>query len=108
VALSRGSETSRASVLMMIQQERKVECLESWKRSCLWPVDGDEPGWVLEHAKREKRQALVEQRAEQETKLKNIREKELRQKQRYENDHSRSKRRVCFAIDNQRMRGIIC
>jgi len=56
---------------------------------------------VLEHAKREKRQALVEQRAEQETKLKNIREQELRQKQRHETDQSRSKRRVCFAIEAQ-------
>ena len=65
-------------------------------------VDGDEPDWVLEHAKTEKRRALMEQWAEKEEKLKSVREKELRQKQRYENGESRTKRPVSFTITGGR------
>ena len=65
-------------------------------------VDGDEPDWVLEHAKTEKRGALMEQWAEKEARLRSIREKELRQKQRYENGESRIKRAVSFATTGGR------
>ena len=53
---------------------------------------GDEPEWIVEHARRQKKQAVIEQKKEFETRLARIRAKELRQKQRYEHGDSQAKR----------------
>ena len=53
---------------------------------------GDEPEWIVEHARRQKKQAVIEQKKEFETRLARIRAKELRQKQRYEHGDSKAKR----------------
>lgn len=57
-------------------------------------LDADELGWVLEHAQRENRRAVIEQRQQQEARLSKIRAKELRQRQRYETGVPRAKRVV--------------
>lgn len=51
---------------------------------------------MLEHDRNQRRNAVIEQRSEFEARLKRIRAKELRQKQRYENGESRSKRIVRY------------
>ena len=49
------------------------------------PVDeSDEPGWVREYMRQDLQRAAIDQRSELEARLKRIRAKELRQKQRYE------------------------
>ena len=53
---------------------------------------GDEPDWILEHARREKAQTFIQHRNEFEGRLARIRAKELRQKQRYEHRESQVKR----------------
>jgi len=56
----------------------------------------DEPAWVHEHAKNEKKNSLIEKRAEFEARLKRIRAKEARQQKRFENGELESKRIVWF------------
>ena len=50
---------------------------------------------MLEHSQRERRQALIEQRQQEEARLRMIRAKELRQRQRYETGEAKSKKIVC-------------
>lgn len=52
----------------------------------------EEPQWAVEHARKQKRESLIGQKAELEARLKNVRAKELRQKRRYENGESMAKR----------------
>lgn len=53
---------------------------------------GDEPDWIIEHARREKTQTFLQHKNEFEGRLARIRAKELRQKQRYEHGESQAKR----------------
>ena len=53
----------------------------------------DEPAWVVEHARDEKKKVAIEHRAVLENRLKVVRAKELRQKQQYENSEPVSKRK---------------
>lgn len=54
---------------------------------------GDEPDWIIEHARREKVQTFVQHKSEVEARLARIRAKELRQKQRYyQHGESQAKR----------------
>ena len=50
----------------------------------------------MQHARTQKRNAIVEQKVEMEKQLKKIRAQELRQKQRYEKGEPQSKRMVCL------------
>jgi chromosome transmission fidelity protein 1 len=52
----------------------------------------DEPSWVAEHAQSEKRRAVVDQKAQYETRLVRVRAQELRQKQHYEKGEPKAKR----------------
>lgn len=75
---------------------------------------GDEPNWIVEHARREKTQTFIEHKNEFEARLSRIRAKEARQKQRYELRESRAKRikvsvedttldnydEACFVLDD--------
>ena len=54
--------------------------------------DDDDPSWVAEHAQKEKRIAVLEQKSQVEARLRHIRAKELRQKQHYENGEPKTKR----------------
>ena len=54
--------------------------------------DDDDPSWVAEHAQKEKRTAVLEQKSQVEARLRHIRAKELRQKQHYENGEPNNKR----------------
>lgn len=54
--------------------------------------DDDDPSWVAEHAQKEKRTAVLEQKSQVEARLRHIRAKELRQKQHYENGEPNTKR----------------
>jgi len=53
---------------------------------------GDEPSWVVEHAQNENRRVVIEQRAQVEARLGQVRAKELRQKQHYEKGEPKAKR----------------
>lgn len=53
----------------------------------------DEPRWVAEHAQIQKKKAMLERRAEIESRLTQIRAKEARQKQVYEKDEHLAKRK---------------
>lgn len=75
---------------------------------------GDEPNWIVEHARREKTQTFIEHKNEFEARLARIRAKELRQKQRYVHGESQTKRikvgsedttldsydEACFVLDD--------
>ena len=52
----------------------------------------DEPAWVVEHVRDEKKKAVLEQRSALEARLKLVRAKELRQKQQFELGESAAKR----------------
>ncbi len=54
--------------------------------------DNEDPRWAVEHARDQKREAVVGQMAELEARLSRIRAKELQQKRRYENGESMAKR----------------
>jgi len=54
--------------------------------------ENGEPKWAVEHARNQKREAVLGRKAELEARLKQVRAKELRQKQRYENGESMAKR----------------
>lgn len=60
--------------------------------------DDVDPSWVLDHAKKQKNIAIIEQKLEMEDRLKKIRIQELRQKQRYESGEPPSKR---FKLDKK-------
>jgi chromosome transmission fidelity protein 1 len=55
-------------------------------------MDKDEPSWVAEHALKERRSAVLEQKSKVEARLRQIRAKELQQKQHYENGEPKTKR----------------
>lgn len=57
--------------------------------------DDDEPDWMLEHAREEKRRAALQQRAALEERLAKVRAKERKLKERYDNGEPRFKRQVC-------------
>ena len=54
--------------------------------------DDDEPSWVQDHARKERKQALIERNLQYETRLRQIRAKEVRQRQKYQNSEPMSKR----------------
>ena len=54
---------------------------------------------MLKHAQLEKQQTIIDQWAEKEAKLKQIREIDLRQEQRYENGQSRVKKPVSLMTE---------
>ncbi|KAF2457677.1 helicase C-terminal domain-containing protein [Lineolata rhizophorae] len=54
--------------------------------------DKDEPDWMLEHAKNERRQKALRSQADLETRLEKIRERERRLKAKYENGEPQRKR----------------
>lgn len=54
--------------------------------------ENDEPSWVVEHAKAQKRDAVIEQKSELEARLRKVRAKELRQKKNYESGEPQAKR----------------
>ncbi len=56
----------------------------------------EEPSWVVEQSKSQKRIVLIEQKLELEGRLKKIRAQELRQKLRYESGEPQSKRFVWY------------
>jgi len=55
----------------------------------------DEPQWILEHSKAEKRRRALEARADLETRLAKVREREKKLKERFRSDAPAFKRRVC-------------
>ena len=55
---------------------------------------GEEPDWVLEHAKKSRQDTLLRARRDLENRLTRVREKERHQKQRYENGEPIRKRLV--------------
>ncbi|KAK5125880.1 ATP-dependent DNA helicase chl1, partial [Cryomyces antarcticus] len=55
-------------------------------------LDDEEPDWMLEHARKEKRRNALQQRADLETRLAKIRAKEKRLKERYQNGEPQQKR----------------
>lgn len=55
-------------------------------------VGGDEPSWVADHDQNERRRDAIEQRANLEARLAQVRTKELRQKQQYEKGEPKVKR----------------
>ncbi|KAJ9648856.1 ATP-dependent DNA helicase chl1 [Coniosporium tulheliwenetii] len=60
-------------------------------------ADDDEPEWIVEHAREQKRQAALRERADLEARLAKIRAKEKRLKERYENGeptHKKQKQRT--------------
>lgn len=54
--------------------------------------ENGEPSWVVEHAQTQTMNSRIEQRLELEARLRKIRAKELRQRQRYENGEPKAKR----------------
>ncbi|KAF2274786.1 DNA repair helicase [Westerdykella ornata] len=60
-------------------------------------ADGDEPSWVLENARKQKRQAALTRRQELESRIAKIKEKERRMKERYQNGEPELKRRKVAA-----------
>lgn len=54
--------------------------------------ENEEPKWAVEHARNQKRELVIGQKAELEARLKHVRAKEFRQKRRYENGESMTKR----------------
>lgn len=75
---------------------------------------GDEPDWIVEHARREKTETFIQHKNEFEARLAKLRAEELRQKQRYEQGESQAKRlkvspegttlgnfdEACFVLDD--------
>jgi len=53
---------------------------------------GDEPAWLLEHARKQKKQAALQRRAEFEARIAKIKEKEKRLKEVYQKGEPKSKR----------------
>ena len=65
-------------------------------------VENDEPSWVVEQAQAQRGNALIERKSELEARLRQVRAKELRQKQSYENNEPKAKRTVgchCMEVD---------
>lgn len=56
----------------------------------------EEPSWVVEQTKSQKRTVLIEQKLELEGRLEKIRDQELRQKLRYESGEPQLKRFVWY------------
>lgn len=56
--------------------------------------DEEELDWVLEHSQQEKQRAFIEQKQQQEAKLRKFRVRELRQRHLYEGQEPRAKRIV--------------
>ncbi|KAI9836154.1 MAG: ATP-dependent DNA helicase chl1 [Sclerophora amabilis] len=60
--------------------------------------DDEEPAWLVEHARAQKRQALLRRRADTEARLSKIREREKKQKERFKAGESRAKRVVRWGL----------
>lgn len=56
--------------------------------------DADEPEWILENAREQRRQYVLRQKADIETRLARIREREKRQRERFENGEPMRKKLV--------------
>jgi chromosome transmission fidelity protein 1 len=56
-------------------------------------ADSDEPAWLLEHARKQKKQAAVARRQELDSRIAKIKEKERRIRERYQNGEPQYKRR---------------
>lgn len=65
-------------------------------------LGGEEPSWVVEQSKGQKRIVLIEQKLELEGRLKKIRAQELRQKLRYESGEPQPKRFVWYSLFSMR------
>jgi hypothetical protein len=63
-------------------------------------ADGDEPAWVVEHAKKQKRQAILQKRKDLEARLAKIRAHEKRQQELYKNGDPRFKKLVGHRREN--------
>lgn len=59
----------------------------------------DEPAWVVEHEREERKKTAIEQKLAVEARLKLVRAKELRRKQRYENGEPATKRLRAENVD---------
>lgn len=56
----------------------------------------DEPEWILEHARRERKKAVLDKRQRLEERLARVRDEEERQRREFENSNHPSKKLVCF------------
>ncbi len=56
--------------------------------------DDDEPDWIVEHAKEQRRQAVLQQKMELEARLRKIREREKLMRKRLENGEPMHKKLV--------------
>ncbi|KAI9676879.1 MAG: ATP-dependent DNA helicase chl1 [Caeruleum heppii] len=69
------------------------ECIEEGKVGIFEsPTDQDEPAWMLEHAREQKRQNAFRRKADTEARLAQIRAREQRQRERYANGEPASKK----------------
>ncbi|KKY21951.1 putative imidazole glycerol phosphate synthase hishf [Diplodia seriata] len=76
------------------------ECIEDGKVGILEsPTDEDEPAWMLEYAREEKRRTALQQRADLEDRLAKVRAKEKKLKERYSNGEPHFKRQKTAAAD---------
>ena len=73
------------------QRYAPVEMKHNWAYTTL---AGGEPDWVVEHARKTRHDALLRARRDLEMRLARVREKERRQKQRYEDGEPSRKRFV--------------
>lgn len=100
MVLLHGSGTTNGEFLRTALQQKQAVRIACW--SCYLhilishPVE-DEPEWMLEHARQEKRQAALRRRADLEERLAKIRAKERKMRERYENGEPRFKRQVCLS-----------
>jgi chromosome transmission fidelity protein 1 len=62
-------------------------------------ADSDEPAWVLEHVRKQKKQAALARRQELESRIAKIKEKEKKLKERYQDGDPRFKRRKLMTED---------
>ncbi|KAL0257637.1 ATP-dependent DNA helicase chl1 [Diplodia seriata] len=76
------------------------ECIEDGKVGIFEsPTDEDEPAWMLEYAREEKRRTALQQRADLEDRLAKVRAKEKKLKERYSNGEPHFKRQKTAAAD---------
>lgn len=58
--------------------------------------EDDEPDWIVEHARKQKRQAVLQQRTDLETRLRKIRERENTIRKRFEKGEPAQKKLVGY------------
>lgn len=68
-------------------------------------LDDDEPAWVREHAKEERKKRLLREKIELEEKLAKIREKEKKEKEILERGGQTRKKQVCGILVSLESRG---